>query len=52
MADRVRFEVADGRRLRAARFDLVRCFDCLHDMGDPTAAARALLVARARRHAG
>jgi SAM-dependent methyltransferase len=41
VADRVRFETADAGELPAGRFDLVTMFDCLHDMGDPDAAARA-----------
>jgi SAM-dependent methyltransferase len=41
VADRVRFEVADAADLPAGEFDLITMFDCLHDMGDPEAAARA-----------
>jgi len=39
VADRVTFEVsaADGF---GGKYDLVACFDCLHDMGDPVGAAR------------
>ena len=33
--DRVRFEVAPARALPATDFDLICCFDCVHDMGDP-----------------
>lgn len=36
----VRFEVARAQDLPALGFDLVTCFDCLHDMGDPVGAAR------------
>jgi SAM-dependent methyltransferase len=43
LSDRVSFEVADARELPADSVDLVTMFDCLHDMGDPEAAARAAL---------
>ncbi len=39
--DRVTFEAFDAVELPAATFDLVTMFDCLHDMGDPAAAAAA-----------
>lgn len=39
VADRVSFEVATAQTF-AGHFDLVALFDCLHDMGDPAAAAR------------
>lgn len=35
----VRFEVATAKGFSGAGFDLVTCFDCLHDMGDPVGAA-------------
>ncbi len=38
VADRVRFEKASAKEF-PGRYDLVACFDCLHDMGDPTGAA-------------
>ena len=41
-AARVSFETHDATELPAAAYDLVTMFDCLHDMGDPTAAARAV----------
>ncbi|HET6532741.1 MAG TPA: methyltransferase domain-containing protein [Actinoplanes sp.] len=41
LAGRVRFEAADAADLPAGEFDLITMFDCLHDMGDPLAAARA-----------
>jgi 2-polyprenyl-3-methyl-5-hydroxy-6-metoxy-1,4-benzoquinol methylase len=47
VADRVRFEVADAQELPPAGFDLVTMFDCLHDMGDPDAAARTARMALA-----
>jgi 2-polyprenyl-3-methyl-5-hydroxy-6-metoxy-1,4-benzoquinol methylase len=42
VAARVSFETHDATELPAAAYDLVTMFDCLHDMGDPTAAARAV----------
>jgi SAM-dependent methyltransferase len=41
VADRVRFETADATDLPGGRYDLITMFDCLHDMGDPVAAAGA-----------
>jgi 2-polyprenyl-3-methyl-5-hydroxy-6-metoxy-1,4-benzoquinol methylase len=41
VADRVRFETVDAVELPGGDFDLVTMFDCLHDMGDPVAAAGA-----------
>ena len=38
VADRTRFEVASAKDFDG-RYDLVACFDCLHDMGDPIGAA-------------
>jgi SAM-dependent methyltransferase len=38
--DRVRFEVAAATEYPGTDYDLVACFDCLHDMGDPLGAAR------------
>jgi SAM-dependent methyltransferase len=40
LSDRVRFEVASAKDYPGKGFDLVACFDCLHDMGDPVGAAR------------
>jgi ubiquinone/menaquinone biosynthesis C-methylase UbiE len=40
LSDRVRFEVAAADVFRGAGYDLVACFDCLHDMGNPVAVAR------------
>jgi 2-polyprenyl-3-methyl-5-hydroxy-6-metoxy-1,4-benzoquinol methylase len=42
VADRVNFEVAGGANFRGTGFDLITCFDCLHDMGDPAGAARRI----------
>lgn len=36
----LRFEVASAKDVPGRDFDLVCCFDCLHDMGDPVGAAR------------
>lgn len=38
--DNLRFEVATAKDVAERDFDLVACFDCLHDMGDPVGAAR------------
>ncbi len=35
----VRFEVATAKDFPGTNYDLVTCFDCLHDMGDPVGAA-------------
>jgi ubiquinone/menaquinone biosynthesis C-methylase UbiE len=40
VADRVTFEVASAQTFSGTGYDLVTSFDCLHDMGDPPAAAR------------
>lgn len=37
--DRVAFEIASATDFPGAGYDLVACFDALHDMGDPAAAA-------------
>ncbi|TFI59716.1 SAM-dependent methyltransferase [Sphingomonas parva] len=36
----LRFEVATAKAAPGGDYDLVCCFDCLHDMGDPVGAAR------------
>jgi ubiquinone/menaquinone biosynthesis C-methylase UbiE len=38
--DRTTFEVAAAQDFPGTDYDLVATFDCLHDMGDPAAAAR------------
>ena len=38
--DNARFEVADATGYPGRDFDLIAFFDCLHDMGDPSGAAR------------
>jgi ubiquinone/menaquinone biosynthesis C-methylase UbiE len=40
VADRVSFEVAPAAAFSGSGYDLAATFDCLHDMGDPLAAAR------------
>src|SRR5690348_2538564 len=35
----LRFEVGSAKDFAGGDFDLVTCFDCLHDMGDPVGAA-------------
>jgi 2-polyprenyl-3-methyl-5-hydroxy-6-metoxy-1,4-benzoquinol methylase len=40
VADRVTFEVVNAKGYPSRNYDLVCCFDCLHDMGDPAGAAR------------
>jgi cyclopropane fatty-acyl-phospholipid synthase-like methyltransferase len=40
VGDRVTFEVAAAKDYPGSGYDLVTFFDCLHDMGDPVAAAR------------
>ncbi|MDP4507213.1 class I SAM-dependent methyltransferase [Nonomuraea turcica] len=45
--DRVSFEVATAQTFTGTGYDLVTMFDCLHDMGDPLAAARRVREALA-----
>jgi SAM-dependent methyltransferase len=40
VGDHVRFEAAPAKGFPGTGYDLVTCFDCLHDMGDPVGAAR------------
>ena len=39
VADRCTFEISSAKIYPGAAYDLVACFDCLHDMGDPEGAA-------------
>ena len=39
VADNARFEVGLAKDFSGKDFDLVTCFDCLHDMGDPAGAS-------------
>lgn len=43
LTDRVRFEVASAKAMGEREFDLLCCFDAVHDMGDPVG-----VLARAR----
>jgi ubiquinone/menaquinone biosynthesis C-methylase UbiE len=40
IGESVRFEMAPAKSYPGTGYDLVTCFDCLHDMGDPEGAAR------------
>ena len=39
VSSNTKFEVAKAKEVPGRDFDLVTCFDCLHDMGDPAGAA-------------
>jgi 2-polyprenyl-3-methyl-5-hydroxy-6-metoxy-1,4-benzoquinol methylase len=47
VSDRVGFEVAGATSFRGSGFDLITCYDCLHDMGDPAGVARRVRAALA-----
>ena len=47
VAERARFEVAGGANFLGTGFDLITCFDCLHDMGDPAGVAHRIRQALA-----
>jgi 2-polyprenyl-3-methyl-5-hydroxy-6-metoxy-1,4-benzoquinol methylase len=47
MASRVTFDVATAKNFPGDDFDLICCFDALHDLGDPVGAARRVLQALA-----
>src|ERR1044072_3701915 len=47
VADRVTFEVSSASEIPEGPYDLVCFFDCLHDMGDPSGAARRPAEGRA-----
>ena len=38
----ISFEVAAGKDVPDKSYDLIACFDCLHDMGDPVGVARRI----------
>jgi 2-polyprenyl-3-methyl-5-hydroxy-6-metoxy-1,4-benzoquinol methylase len=40
--DNLKFEVGSAQDFDGTGLDLVTCFDCLHDMGDPVTAARRI----------
>nr|WP_298378436.1 class I SAM-dependent methyltransferase [uncultured Halomonas sp.] len=39
-SDNLRFELGSAKDFPGDDYDLITCFDCLHDMGDPAGAAR------------
>ena len=39
LGDRVSFKEASAKNIKEIGYDLVTCFDCLHDMGDPRGCA-------------
>ena len=41
--DRVHFDIAPAKSFPGKGYDFVACFDCLHDMGDPSGAAAHVL---------
>ncbi len=45
--ENVRFELGSAQDFAGEGFDLVTCFDALHDMGDPVGAARRIRAALA-----
>jgi 2-polyprenyl-3-methyl-5-hydroxy-6-metoxy-1,4-benzoquinol methylase len=47
VSDRVSFEVASATSFLGSGFDLITCYDCLHDMGDPAGVARRVRAALA-----
>jgi ubiquinone/menaquinone biosynthesis C-methylase UbiE len=47
VGDRATFDVASAQNFPGTGYDLVTTFDCLHDMGDPLAAARHIRQALA-----
>ena len=47
VAARVEFAVATAKNFAGRDFDLICCFDALHDLGDPVGAARRVLEAMA-----
>jgi hypothetical protein len=47
MQDSVYFEVSPAAAIPGSGYDLVTCFDCLHDMGDPVGAAKHIRKALA-----
>jgi 2-polyprenyl-3-methyl-5-hydroxy-6-metoxy-1,4-benzoquinol methylase len=42
VADRIIFETVPAKGIPPGKYDLVTYFDCLHDMGDPIGAAKAV----------
>ncbi len=48
VGERATFAVEPAEALAGRDYDLVTCFDCLHDMGDPVAVARHVRAALAQ----
>jgi SAM-dependent methyltransferase len=48
VADRMSFQTAPATAYSGSGYDLVTMFDCLHDMGDPVAAARHVCASLTR----
>jgi SAM-dependent methyltransferase len=40
--ENLRYEVGSAQDFKGDGFDFIACFDCLHDMGDPVAAAQQI----------
>jgi 2-polyprenyl-3-methyl-5-hydroxy-6-metoxy-1,4-benzoquinol methylase len=47
VSDRITFEKAAAKEIPPGNYDLITYFDCLHDMGDPVGAAKAVRKALA-----
>jgi SAM-dependent methyltransferase len=47
VSHRTRYDVTSAKEVPGTGYDLVCLFDCLHDMGDPVRAARAIRLALA-----
>jgi SAM-dependent methyltransferase len=47
LSERAHFDVASATDFPGASYDLVTCFDCIHDMGDPVGAAAHICEALA-----
>jgi SAM-dependent methyltransferase len=48
VAERTTFEAASAKAYLGKDYDLVTCFDCLHDLGDPVGAATHVLQSLAK----
>lgn len=46
--DRVTFDVSAAKTFSGSDYDLIACFDCIHDMGDPVGAAMHIRAALAK----
>ena len=44
LCDRVSFKETSAKDIKESGFDLVTCFDCLHDMGDPSSLLKNLEI--------